>query len=367
MKRYMLILTLVALLAGCAQTKQKAAQGESVKTVFVVMPRQKNQNEYRIFDGAASSSAHTKLSFKVQGNVNYFKFKIGDEVKKGELIAKMDPVPFELKISQISFALKEARAVAKSAKSEFERVKKLYVNQNASASDIDNAKALYESSEAKTQNIARELEYAKLQLSYASLYAPQDGFISDKYIDESENVAAGAPIVLISDKNIDEVKVRVSENFINLLSVGDLAQVRFESLDKDKIYEAAVSEISKFASNDTKTYQVTLKLKDSSQEIKAGMSASVSFKNSDQGKNNILIVPSNSLLNDNGGYYVYVLVKDGQDYKTVRRNVTVGKLTKNGYEILSGLSADSLVLKAGMSQAYENMRAQIGNLKDLGM
>ncbi len=156
--------------------------------------------------------------------------------------------------------------------------KKLYVNQNASASDIDNAKASYNAANAKVQNIKKELEYAKLQLSYTKLYAPQDGYISLKYVQENENITIGTPIVLLSDKVVDEVKVQVPESFINKIKKGDSVKVTFNSLDKQRSFSAKISEISKFASRDTKTYQVVVKLKDSSNLIRSGgMSANVFF------------------------------------------------------------------------------------------
>jgi RND family efflux transporter MFP subunit len=366
----MLILCLTVLFSACNQKEEKEAasikQKESIKIVFAVLPKLKDENQNRVFNAIASSEQQIKLSFKVQGNIQYFKYKIGDEVKKGDLIAKLDSKPYELKVSQVQYALSEAKASSVNAKSNYERTKKLYINQNASASDIDNAKASYNATKAKVQNINKELEYVSLQLSYTKLYAPQAGFISLKYVQENENINTGTPVVLLSDKVVDEVKVQVPESYINKIKKNEAVKVIFESIDRNKTYNAKISEISKFASNDTQTYKVVVKLNHSSKEVRSGMSANVYFQNMDEVTSNILFVPSNSVLNDKSGYFVYILEKEDPTYIVRKQNVKVGNLRKKGYEILSGLKQNDYVLKAGMSEVYENMKVQINNLKDLG-
>ncbi len=369
MKNYILVLCLAVLFIACTKDEKQESKNiykEEIKTVFAVLPKQKDENTNRVFNATASSNHQIKLSFKVQGNITYLKSKIGDEVKKADLIAKLDSKPYELKVSQVNYALSEAKASTQNAKSNYERVKKLYVNQNASASDIDNAKASFNAASAKVQNIKKELEYLKLQLSYTKLYAPQNAYISLKYVQENENISAGTPIVLLSDKVVDEVIVQVPESYINKLKKDDNVKVVFDSLDKNRVFSAKISEVSKFASDATKTYKVVVKLINSSKLIRSGMSASVFFKDVNSFKKGIFYIPSNSVLNDKSGYFVYLLQKDNNNYLIKKQSVEVGKLRKKGYEIISGLDSNSLVLKAGMSEVYENMRVQISNLDDLG-
>lgn len=370
MKNYIVVLCLAIIFIACTKEEKvssvKSEKEESSKIVFAVYPKQKNGNQNRVFNATASSNLQIKLSFKVQGNINYFKYKIGDEVKKGTLIARLDSKPYELKVSQVNYALSEARASLQNAKSNYERVKKLYVNQNASASDIDNSKASYNAVSAKVQNIKKELEYAKLELSYTKLYAPQDGYISLKYVQENENITIGTPIVLLSDKLVDEVKVQVPESFINKIKKDDSVKVVFDSLDKNRSFSAKISEISKFTAQNTKTYTVVVKLSNSSKLLKSGMSADVYFTSLIPLNKSILCVPTNSILNDKNGYFLYVLKKEENIYKVKRKSIEVGSLNSEGYEVISGLDSMDLILKAGMSEVYENMKVQIGNLKDLG-
>ena len=74
----------------------------------------------------------------------------------------------------------------------------------------------------------------------------------------------------------------------------------------------------------------------------------------------------NSVLNDKNGYFVYVLNKQDDKYFIKRKDVKVSNLIKEGFEITYGLNEDDLVLKAGMSEVFENMQVIIANEKELG-
>lgn len=365
MKNLFLAVFIILAFTACEEKETKSEQTD-VKTVFATIPKAKDSNENRVLNGLAISNNETKLSFKVQGNISYLKVKIGDEVKQGQLIAELDSKPYELKVSQIKYALSEAKASLINAKSSYERVKKLYINQNASVSDIDNAKAAYDAISAKVKNITKELEYAKLKLSYTKLYSPMNGYISLKYVHENENVAIGTPVVLIGDKLIDEVSLQVPESIINKIDQNHLVKVIFPSIDKTRVFTAKVKELSKYSSSKTKTYKVVVKLNNSSTLIKSGMSADVYFDLSNKDEKNIFYVPSASVLNDKNGYYLYILKKQDDFYVVKKAEVKVGELSSDGFEITSGITNKDIVLKAGMSEVYEDMKVKIANLKELG-
>ncbi len=360
MKNLLLIL-IVIFFASCNKKEEVRSEQEVIKTVFATKVKSQDLENHRILNGLAISNSETKLSFKVKGNISYLGVELGDAVKKGKLIAKLDDEPYKLAVSRVEYALNGAKAALKNAQSSYERVKKLYINQNASVSDIDKTKALYDASKAKVQNIKKELEYAKLQLSYTRLYSPMDAYISLKFVQKNENIAAGMPVVLLGDKFIDEVEVRVPETIINKIKKNEKVKIVFSSLNKKNIFKAKIKEISQYSSARSKTYKVIAKIDNKSASIKAGMSADVYFDFSKNDESKIYFVPVNSVLNDKNGYFVYTLKKQNQYYEVKRTKVSVGKITPDGFEIKDGLEKDSLVLKAGMSEVYENMKVQIGN------
>lgn len=120
MKKILISLIIASIFIGCTEKEKLDSKvdesKDTIKIVFATLPRSKDENENRVFNAISSSNHQIKLSFKVQGNINYFKYKIGDEVKKDSLIAKIDSKPYELKVSQIEFGLKEAEALEKKHK-----------------------------------------------------------------------------------------------------------------------------------------------------------------------------------------------------------------------------------------------------------
>ncbi|MDY0052652.1 MAG: efflux RND transporter periplasmic adaptor subunit [Aliarcobacter sp.] len=359
------IFVIILLFFTACEKKENIVEEDTIKSVFVIKPILKDENQNRVFNAVATSNHQTKLSFKVQGNLSDFKLQIGDEIKEGALIAKLDSKPYELKVSQITYSLVEARASLQNAKSTYERTKKLYINQNASVSDLDNVRATFDAINAKVKNVSKELEYAKLQLSYTKLYAPISGYIGAKYVNENENIALGIPIILISDKLVDEVQIQVPEIFINKIKKNSRVKVLFNSI-ASKTFEAKISEISKYALQNEKTYLVIAKLENSSKLIKSGMSADVYFDVKDETILDEYLVPASSVLNDNNGYFVYVVQKQDDKYFIKRKDVKVANLVREGFEIIEGLDKNDLVLKAGMSEVFENMEVLIGNIKELG-
>lgn len=340
-----------------ASNKIKLEQ-QIIRPVIVIKPRYKNKQSNKTFNAISIAHEEIKLSFKVKGNIKVFNLNIGDFVKKNTIIAVLDKDLYQIEYKKASFALLEAKVTLKNAKSSYSRVKKLYINQNSSQSDLDNAKAKYYSVKARVANYVENLELVKLKLSYTTLYAPKSGFVAFKYVQKDENINIGSPIVLLSDENVLDVSSQIPENFINSINKEEEVSLSFDSL-KDEVFKAKISEISKTASLTFKTFEVRAKLIKSDKRIKVGMVASMKFYSKNK-ENNILEVPSDSVLNDDKGYFVYLAHPTNNSLAKIKRaDIEVGKLTSSGYEVLKGLKKDDLVLKAGMSQVFEDLIVEL--------
>jgi len=348
------------LFTGCFEDEKEKSQKETtvLRPVVVTKPFQKSASSSRSFNAISKADKQIKLSFKVNGSIEKFDLDIGDFVKKGDVIAKLDSKPYKIQEQQSSYALIEAKANLKNAKSSYERIKKLYINQNVSQSELDGAKANFSAIKAKVSNAQEQLSYSKLQSSYTELRAPRSGFVASVYVQKDENVNSGTPLILLSDKDVLTVTTQVPENVINSISKDDVVQLTFDSI-KGETFEAKVSDIAKIASEELKTFQVIVKLLQKDSRIKSGMASTIVFYSKTK-NSNILEVPSESVLNDSKGYFVYVAVplKD-KLAKIQRKDIKVGKLTNSGYEVLEGLNRDDLVLRAGMSQVFENLTVKL--------
>ncbi len=127
----------------------------------------------RWFSGAARADVESRLSFRVAGTVRAINVKVGDQIRKGSVIAELDPTDYQLQVQDAEASLLQAQSQARNASASYTRVQSLYVNQNASRSDLDAALATKESGGVITSSSGPmpKARKAKLKASVPELTA----------------------------------------------------------------------------------------------------------------------------------------------------------------------------------------------------
>ena len=348
---------LAFLVGACAE---KAEESEPViRPVRYQQVFATGGSRIRTFSGTVQAGVESRISFKVPGTVIEVKVKVGDSVRKGQLIARIDPKDFKLRMQEAEAALTQAVAAARNARSQHERVMALWENRNAAKGDLDAARAARESAEAAVQSIEKRLEQARLQVSYTKLTAPVSGSIAEVMVEVNENVLAGTPILVLTSGDVPEVRVAVPEAMIAQVQVGSPATVMFGAL-ADESFEATVTEVGVSATEYATTFPVTVRLKTKAPDIRPGMAAEVSFRIETSDTRERILVPPVSVGEDRQGRYVFILepTEDGFGI-TRRRPVTVGELTADGLEIFDGLVEGELVVTAGVSKIIDGQKVRL--------
>ncbi len=196
----------------------------------------------RSFSGSLHSSQETSLSFKISGTIKEISVKVGDLIKKGDVIAQLDPSTYALEVQQSQASLAEARSEQRNAKSNYTRIKKLYVGGNVSKSQLDNARTSSDSAAASVQSVRKMLEIASLNLSYTKLKAKDDCAIASVDSEEGENVAQGTQIFYTTCGEDLEVKLDIPESVIGNIKEDMKVKVFFSAL-KGKVYNGRVNEV----------------------------------------------------------------------------------------------------------------------------
>jgi len=310
----------------------------------------------RLFSGVSKAGLESKLSFKVAGTVKRIAVKVGDKVKRGQLIAELDDKDYELKAKEAQAKLVSARAQERNAGADYKRVRGLYESRNASRNDLDSARAAFESSKASVSSAENQLEISQRQLSYTSMVSPQNCNIAELYARESENVNSGAQVILVSCGH-SEVKVNVPEAFIADIQQGDEVKVRFDAI-ADRGFTAQVTEVGVASTELATTFPVIVRLSETNSEIRSGLIAEVVFQvNSSNAKG--MIVPAFSVGEDTQGRFVYTLELSESGFAIVHRsNVKLGALSQSGFEVLEGLTEGDLVVTAGVSRIRDGQRVK---------
>ncbi len=318
----------------------------------------------RTFSGTARAGMESKISFKVAGTLVSLPIKVGDVVRKGQIIAALDPKDNEIEKQEAEASLARAQAEARNAAANYDRVRQLYENQNASRNDLDAARASAESAEATVRSERTKLDQARLQLSYTRLLAPVTGSIASVDVEINENVQAGQTVALLHSGSSIEVEVAIPESLISEIRKGSLVTVIFDALP-GKDFSGTVTEVGVGAVQFATTYPVTVRLTGRNSEVRSGMTAEVTFRfeSSDQRKR--FLVPPVALGEDREGRFLFVVEPADPGYGNVRRKeVTVGELTSGGVEVLSGLEDGDLVVTAGIGSLTDNAKVKLPNDKD---
>jgi len=318
-------------------------------------------NRVRTFTGVAQAGLESQLSFRVPGIVKSVPVEVGDAVEAGQLIAELDPSDYRLQAQQADAALAQAKAQSRNTDANYERVRALYENNNASRTDLDAARAASESGKAAVLAAEKQLELARLQVSYTRLTAPIAGAIAEVRVEVNENLQTGSVVALLTSGTHLEVRVSIPGLLISQIEEGAKVEVEFDAFP-DRVFPALVTEVGVAATGMVTAFPVTVQLEQSHDGIRPGMAASVSFLFESRNDRECFLVPEVAGGEDRAGRFVYLveILPDESGLGIVRRRaVTVGELTSGGLEILDGLSDGDLLVTAGISRIKDGQRVRM--------
>lgn len=313
----------------------------------------------RSFSGAARAAVETQLSFKVAGNVDRTAVKVGDTVRRGDLVAALDPSDYRLQVQEAEASLAQSQAQERNARASYDRVQALYENSNASRQDLDQARAGFESATAQVQSISRRLDLARLQVDYCTLVAPFAGSVASVTIERDENVTAGQPVALLTSDDHPEVEIAVPGALIAQLQPGLAVEVASAALGQE-LLPATITEVGGSSTGFATTFPVTVRLDRADSRLRPGMSAEVAVPFETASTREAVVVPSAAVGEDHHGRYLFV-VEPGDEGTGVarRREVTVGQLTSEGLEIMRGVEEGELVITAGVSRIVDGQKVKL--------
>ena len=349
-----------ALGAGCAE--QQTADTPELRPVRYARALAASSNRSRTFAGLAQAASEQDLAFRVAGTVTAVEVDVGSEVRRGQVLARLDSGDLELRRQQAEAGVAQAHAQARNARANYERVVALYESGIASMSDLDAGRASYESANASERSAATALRLAEQQVAYARLAAPVDGSVTRVAVDVNEAVRAGQPVlVLIDTHGSPEVQVMVPEAFIGGLRAGRAAQVVFGAVP-DRIFDATVTEVGTAAAGAAGfPASVRLDAVAGSAAVRPGMAAEVTFAVEGPPGASGVLVPPEAVGQDQKGRFVFVLTPSAANNTATaeRRSVRTGALTPEGLEVVEGVADGEYVATAGLATLQPGQRLRL--------
>jgi RND family efflux transporter MFP subunit len=326
----------LSLLSACAKPEPEPRPVRKLRTIEVG-----NISNIRNaqLPGRARSAQEVDLAFDVSGTLIERPVSIGSQVKEGDLIARLDPRDFQAN-------LRAAEADARIAKRNFDRGAELVATNFISEAEFDRLEARVDISQAS-------LELAQKALTDSEIYAPFSGVIATLSVENFQSVRAKAPIARLLGVDMIEMVVNVSENQMTNLPFIDNIEVEFDALPGLRL-PATITEISSEASQTTRTFPITLSMKQpADRKVLAGMAgtAHVTGTPDDEGALGY-VIPAGALFGEPVGNISKVWVVQ-QDNTVSSRQVSVGRVTAGGVQILEGLQGGDLIATAGIHTLSE--------------
>jgi len=307
----------------------------------------------RTFAGVTRAGRESNLSFKVSGTAVDVSVKLGDRVRAGQELARLDARDYQIEVGNSEAALRQVQATAAGARSSYMRTEGLYENNNASLADLEAARAQHDAAEASVRSAENALELAQTRLSYTTLVAPSDGAIARADIEVGENVQVGQTVIVLSAGQRGEVEIVVPEAFIGQIREGDTAEVQVDAVAGEDI-DATVIEVGVTTTSSGTGYPLKLRFDTVQSAIRPGMACEVRLHLEARGGADRILVPPAAIAEDGRGRFAFVVreIADEQGVAT-RVEVTTGDLTSLGLEVLSGLEDGDRVVTAGVGRLVD--------------
>ena len=332
---------------GCGK-KEEPAPREVARPVKIATVQGGSHAVNLTYPGKTRANRRVDLSFKVPGPLVELPVEEGQEIKEGELIARILPRDFKINLDQ-------AKARAIEAERQYDRYKELYVRRQVSRAEFDRYKAARDVA-------AAQLEDAQNALKDTYLKAPFDGIVAKRYVENFEEVQAKQPIVFFQDISKIEVVVDAPETVIATLKHDKKIEATATfAAAPDKKFPLELKEFSTEADPQTQTYPVVLVM-DQPEGINVlpGMTATVTGRQVATGDATARIVIPAMAGTEAADKKPYVWVLNEKDMTVRKAGIHAGEMTgSDGIVILEGLSGGEKIVTSGVTRLKEGMKVSI--------
>jgi membrane fusion protein (multidrug efflux system) len=339
----------VALLTACQSdpsSDSKSAEDETAPIpVEVGLPVR--GDVYAMYSGTAPIEAFAEADVigKVGGEIRELLVEEGDEVSKGQILARLDG-------DRLRLGLNQSEARLRKLQREYERNIDLRSKGLLSEGDFEKIKFEMEALEAS-------FNLASLELDYTQIRAPIDGVVSTRYVKLGNTIDVGDPLFRVTSLDPLVAYLHVPEREYQHIVAGQVVGIEIDALPGDPI-TALVSRVSPIVDPQTGTFKITVEIEDSERRIKPGMFGRISVVYDVH--EDALQIPRSAIIEETGSLSVFVVVDD----KAVQKVITTGYGNRGLVEVTSGLTDGEQIVTVGQASLKQDTRVTITNAVDNG-
>ncbi len=288
--------------------------------------------------GSVTSDRNVSISAEAPAMIQRVLVQEGERVKKGQVLIRQDAETSRRGLEELQTSLELATI-------RYERQKKLWDQK------IGTEIQFLEAKNAK-ETLERRIASSRSQLANYTIRAPFSGSIDKVFIKEGEMAQPGAPLIRLVSLQDMFIESDVSESYIGEFEVGDTVEITFPSLKQS--LTSTISSIGEVIDQNNRTFSIEVKLPGNAKLLRPNLLAVLRIE--DFHEPNAVVVPTNLILSDNRGDYVYVATEQDGQLTAVKKPVERGMTYNNETMITSGLSGNEQLIKEGFREVAEGMR-----------
>lgn len=344
-----LFLALVVMIGISCNNQPVSESADLAVPVSVENIKLKSIQQFITTTGSAKARSETELFSEIEGKYSLQtnsrtgkKFKLGDRVDKGQVIAK-----FENEEYLVGLNMESRKLNLEISEQEYEKQQSLYEKGGVTLRELRN-------SEVSKIDAQYSYENSQIQLAKMQVVAPFSGIIVElPYYTEGVRVSTGQSIVKLMSYDQMYVEINLPEKNISEVQVGQEVLITNYTISEDTLL-AHVTELSPVISNETRTFSGKLQVENPDLKLRPGMFIKASIITAQ--KDSVIVIPRDVIMSGSRGKYVFVV---GRNSAADDRRITTGISNENEIEIVEGLSANDRLIIKGFETLRDNSKVKV--------
>ena len=326
----------LSFLMACAGNQQEENNAKMEQRPKVKIEKVSSQDVEQLTEFTATVEAMVKNNIAPQAPFRIEKIfaEVGDHVKAGQLLAKMDATN-----------LKQAKIQLDNQEVEFRRIDELYKVGGASKSAWDAQKTALDVAKETYKNLQENIQ----------LVSPISGIVTARNYDSGDMFGGGIPIYTIEKIQPVKLKINVSESLFTKVKKGNEVDIKLDVYG-DEVFKGKINLVYPTIDPSTRTFPVEIKIANANERVRPGMFARVTMS---FGHERHVVAPDRAIVKQAGAGDRYIYVHEGGSVSYQR--VILGRRLNDKYEIISGVKDGDEVVITGQSRLSNGIEVEIVN------
>jgi RND family efflux transporter MFP subunit len=345
------IFAALPLLAACSRQQASIEDVRPVRTVTIGAPAGAAAANY---SGEIKARHEAVLGFMVNGRIQQRFVEVGDSVKAGTPLLRLDPVDSALNAQAALAQVNSARSSLAQSRNDLTRYEALAQKNYVGKSDLEKARLALANAEQTLKAAEANYRIAANQAGYTTLKADVDGVVTAIDADIGRVVQAGQVVIRIAEHGERELLVSVPESRVDELRSARALSIALWA-DPARRYAGRLRELAPDTDSVTRTYAARISVVDADAAVGLGMTAKLQVDLAAPG--DVRKLPLSAIFDPDGTPRVWVV--DPKTSRVAQRPVRLEQMQKNAVLIGSGLNDHDVVVTAGVNLLHDGQQVRV--------